>query len=120
MAVLTVGWFTLRPTPHGNRGSELPRDWSRWLNEHDALANFLAFLAFGFFAFFFTGNRGENPFKSRLLFGLLGFIVVIEAIQNFIPGRVFDWQDIAAGWCGIIVAASIFGLWYFARGRRTK
>ena len=103
-------FFALRPAPHGDRLRGLPKPVAEWLNQHDNLSNFAAFLILSGLAFRLRSSSPSQ--KSAPWFqrhrGVLGFflllVLVIEIVQHWIPGRVSDWRDVATGWGGILVA----------------
>ncbi|HYE33175.1 MAG TPA: glycosyltransferase family 2 protein [Methylomirabilota bacterium] len=101
-------WFTLTPTPGGGRAKELGSRLAAIVNASDFLSNLLAFalLAGGAFVLgsaSFGKASARSFFRRRpaVLATLLLLVMLLEAAQFFIPGRVPDLLDLAAGWGGV-------------------
>ena len=109
-------FFALRPAPHGDRLRGLPEPIATWLNRHDNLSNFAAFLILSGLGF--RQRSSSRPQESAPWFHhhrrVLGFflllVLLIEFLQHWIPGRVSDWHDVATGWSGILTAWTLDGL----------
>ena len=116
-AALAVAlFFALRPSPHGERLRGLPEPISKWLNQHDNLSNFAAFLILSGLAFRLRcSSRPQEPAPwvhrhHRVLGFFLLLVLLIEFLQHWIPGRQSDWHDVATGWSGIFTAWMLDGL----------
>ena len=84
-------------------GCLLPAKWIPPI-KHDKAAHFVAFAGLVFIA------RMNTTTLSELLVWLAGLTVaglLIEILQQFVPGRHFCWEDMRANAAGILVA-SIF------------
>ena len=116
-------FFALRPSAHGERLRGLPEPVAKWLNQHDDLSNFAAFLILSGLAF--RLHRSSRPQESAPWFRrhhrVLGFflllVLLIEFLQHWIPGRQSDWHDVATGWSGILAAWMLDGL--LSRSQKT-
>ena len=112
-----VLFYALRPSLHGERVHGMPRAVASWINLHDGASNVLTFVVLGSLGFW-SGwrprrpvaepNIGASPARMNRrwlrMIGLLGLVASLELAQVWIPGRVCDLQDIAAGWAGILIA----------------
>ena len=108
-------FFALRPSPHGERLRGLPEPVAKWLNRHDDLSNFAAFLILAGLAFRLRRSARTQPpapwFRRphRVLGFFLLLVLLIEFTQHWIPGRQSDWHDVATGWSGILAAWMLDG-----------
>jgi VanZ family protein len=82
-------------------GCLLPARWMPPLR-HDKWMHFFAFAGLSVFARLIAENASELIlwFIGLLLAGLL-----IEILQNWVPGRKFCWRDMAANTAGIALIA---------------
>ena len=109
-------FFALRPSAHGERLRGLPEPIGKWLNQHDDLSNFAAFLILSGLAFRLRRSARPQPpapwfhRHHRVLGFFLLLVLLIEFTQHWIPGRQSDWHDVATGWSGILVAWTLDGL----------
>ena len=109
-------FFALRPSAHGERLRGLPEPVAKWLNQHDDLSNFAAFLVLSGLAFRLRSSSRPPPpapwFRRhrRVLGFFLLLVLLIEFLQHWIPGRQSDWHDVATGWSGILAAWMLDGL----------
>jgi VanZ family protein len=88
--------------------SSLPEDtWFSLIPFFDKLVHFALFFGITLSWLNLASPRIERTIMIVLLFGL-GWL--IEYLQTFIPGRSFDYQDIIADVCGVLIA-SILLLW---------
>ena len=125
-----VLFFSLRPSPNGERVGGIPREVAQWINGHDGWSNCLAFAFLAFFGFCVTrkpdagktrpGFREPSLLESRWRrWGMLcALIFLLEFVQLWIPGRVFDWRDLAVGWFGS--GCALLAWQYFAGKRRVS
>ena len=67
------------------------------------------FFLFGIFVYLLQGNIRAVPAKKAAVSALAGalFALMIEFLQNFIPGRSPDHWDLLAGAAGIAAFAAI-------------
>lgn len=105
-ALAGMGALAFMPEPEIKRLGFVPRDVAVFFDRNDFLKNLLGFgalrvaLAVGLAPFAFTrGWRGG----AWVTLSALGFVVLLEAGQMFLPKRNFDWNDILAGGLGVIV-----------------
>ena len=109
-------FFALRPAPHGDRLRGLPEPIATWLNQHDNLSNFAAFLILSGLGFRQRSSSRPQPpapwfHRHRRVLGFfLLLVLLIEFLQHWIPGRQSDWHDVATGWSGILAAWMLDGL----------
>jgi glycopeptide antibiotics resistance protein len=88
----------------------LPSTFAGWVALHDEWSNVLAFLILTFLGL--LANAESPRFVDRPAVRVTGavlLVLLIEVLQLWIPGRVFDPRDIAAGWAGVL------GGWLLAR-----
>lgn len=89
----------------------------RWFAEHDDFNNIAAFGGLAMVAFLVGGrshgrkNAGVSGAFARMfasrtsrLAGMLAMVCILETLQNWIPGRVSELQDVCTGWSGIFAA----------------
>ena len=109
--------LALHPNTRGEVNHLLPAGVVRWINSgHDEEENLFAFLILGTFALC-SGRHSERDsgaagseivrlLRSRpaRMAALMGLVCAIELVQNFIPGRVADLDDVCTGWSGIFAA----------------
>jgi hypothetical protein len=104
----------------------------RWFAEHDDFNNIAAFGGLAMVAFLVgcpspggkkagALNAFACTFASRTsrLAGMLAMVCLLEALQNWIPGRVSELQDVCTGWSGIFAAWLLCAL-LDARGRSCR
>lgn len=109
--------LALHPNTRGEVNHLLPADVVKWINNgHDEEENLFAFLILGTFALFSgrcserdsggAGSKVVRLLRSRpaRMAALMGLVCAIELVQNFIPGRVADIDDVCSGWSGIFAA----------------
>lgn len=81
---------------------------ARWLPpvRNDKWMHFIAFAGLSIFARLLA----NSPFELACWFlGLLLAGLLIEILQNWVPGRKFCWRDMAANTAGVsLIAASTF------------
>ena len=112
-----VLFYTLRPSLYGERVHGMPRAVASWIKLHDGASNVLMFVVLGSLGFWYGWRprptaadpiAGLSPVRRNRrclrMIGFLGLVALLELAQVWIPGRVCDWQDIAAGWAGILIA----------------
>lgn len=104
-----IGFLALRTSPYLQYIAWMPRGVGVWADSNGILRNVVAFLALGFAVFFLVG-RGW-----RTVLALATFATGVEVAQRWIPGRVFDWRDIAASVAGVLLAW--LAAWPFRRRR---
>ena len=77
------------------------------------------FVGFGFMAVFALGAGGNrrNWKGISLLFLVLGFGVVIEVVQYYLPYRTFNPVDIFANLCGVGFGGLVYKVVSRGRGR---
>lgn len=81
---------------------------ARWLPplRNDKWMHFFAFAGLSIFARPLANTQTELAFW---LFGLLLAGLLIEILQNWVPGRKFCWRDMAANTAGVsLIAATSF------------
>ncbi|MDQ3392957.1 MAG: VanZ family protein [Bacteroidota bacterium] len=96
-------------------GNAMPNTGSLNIPNSDKIGHFIIFAVFAFLLFrgFAKQNKFEVLNSYPLLFSLIisvSFGIVIEFIQNNIPGRSFDPLDILANTIGIALGLGIFYL----------
>ena len=109
--------LAMQPNTRGEVNHLLPAAMVKWINDdHDEEENLLAFSILGIFALCFgrhseSGTAGAGSvaarwFRSRAarMAALMVLVCVIELVQNCIPGRVADMDDVCTGWSGIFAA----------------
>ena len=136
MSLAVVLFFTLRPSLHGERVHGMPRGLASWVNGPDSSSNVLTFVVLGSLGFW-SGwrprrpvaepNVGVSPARMNRrwlrMIGFLGLVASLELAQVWIPGRVCDLQDIAAGWAGILIAWLVWDVlarWLEANAARAR
>jgi hypothetical protein len=71
-------------------------------------------LAFAMLALWFTGQYARSSY-GRIAMLLLGYGLLIEVVQSFVPYRTAEWADLAADALGIgvglAIAAGVTGGW---------
>lgn len=82
-------------------GCLVPNEWLPPL-PNDKL---LHFLAFGLLALLLARMVPGGWVLQLYLLGLLGGALLIEILQNLVPGRKFCWRDMAANAAGIATVA---------------
>ncbi|NHZ32163.1 VanZ family protein [Massilia rubra] len=82
-------------------GCLVPNEWLPPL-PNDKLMHFLAF---GLLALLLARMVPGGWFLQLCLLGLLGAALLIEILQNLVPGRKFCWRDMAANAAGIATVA---------------
>ena len=118
-----VIFYALRPSLHGERTQGIPHALAFWINLHDGGSNVLAFAALASLGFWSSELRHGPALESRgakdlaarnqggwRLVGLLSLVVLLEVAQIWIPGRVSDAKDVAAGWVGVLLAWCLWRL----------
>jgi len=104
-----VLFCTLQPARNGLRGIGIPVELRNWFNYHDDLANFAGFGALACLwlnPVLLESRRIVSVWKSAILLGLI--VIMIETTQLGLPGRVADWNDVAAAWGGIMCATALY------------
>jgi hypothetical protein len=107
VVVLSCGlWLSLRPLQESVRFFFLPEILSNWLDAHDRLVNFLAFLVFTWITIKTFDVKKPSVFLT-ILFSILSLMTLIEFMQIQIAGRSVDAMDVISGFWGSICAVFI-------------
>lgn len=93
-----IAFLALRSSPYLQYVPWMPRRLGVWADSNGVARNAVAFFGLGLAVFLLVGRRIAH------LAALCVFSAAIEVAQRWIPGRVFDWQDIVAGTIGILLA----------------
>lgn len=97
-----IAFLALRTSPYLQYIPWMPRSVGIWADHHGILRNVAAFFMFALVVLLLLGHSW-----SRVA-ALCVFATAVEFGQRWVPGRVFDWWDIAAS------IAGIFAAWPFA------
>jgi glycopeptide antibiotics resistance protein len=110
LGVAAVLYFSWLPDPNiGSRGY-FP-DWlGAWINRNGNLRTAVPFVALGALGEWLVSRRR----RGWVLGTLLALVLVAELGQLALPGRTFDWGDVA--WA---LAGSVAGMALVALGKRT-
>ena len=95
---------SLRESPHLSELQWMPTSLGQWIDSHGVGRNVVAF---GLVALALSAGRRSTRQIFAWCLGLAVLAATLEVAQLWLPRRVFDWKDIAAGWAGIAVAGSI-------------
>lgn len=108
-----LAFLALRSSPYLQYIPWMPRRIGVWADHNGIVRNVVAFFALGFALFLLVG-RGP-----LLVLGACAFATAVEVAQLWIPGRIFDWNDIVASIAGILLAwplawlcVRFFGRWF--------
>ena len=93
-----LGYLSLRSSSFMEQVPWMPHWLGVWADHHGVGRNTAAFFGGGLILFVVVGRR------VRHLVAASGFATAIEVAQIWIPGRIFDWRDIAASLAGIGLA----------------
>jgi VanZ family protein len=99
-------WLSLRPLQESVRFFFLPEILSNWLDAHDRLVNFFAFLVFTWITIKTFDVKKPSVFLT-ILFSILSLMTLIEFMQIQIAGRSVDAMDVISGFWGSICAVFI-------------
>jgi hypothetical protein len=94
----TIAFLALRTSPYLQYVPWMPRRIGIWADHHGIVRNVAAFFALALAVYFLVG-RGWWTVIALCAFG-----TGVEVAQLWIPGRVFDWWDIAASITGVLLA----------------
>lgn len=111
LALAATLYAGLKTTPEMRSLPGMPVAWGDWLDAHDFLKNTVGFAVLAGAAHF------AFPRRVALNAGALALLVVgIELTQRLLPQRIFDLNDIVAGWLGVALATLAWRI--VARGKR--
>jgi hypothetical protein len=103
---IALGLFlTLRPTGTFRTLSWMPRAIEEWADGHGRIRNVPAFALLAVPCLIVVNGRRA---RRKAILALAGFVAVTEFAQCFIPNRMFEWQDIACGWAGLLLSWGLF------------
>ena len=92
IALLTVSYLMLTPEP--------PHPQMLDFNQSDKLEHLISFLILAFLA---DVGWAESGFVARKYLPLLGYAIVIESLQYFVPGREVSSLDLLANASGLLL-----------------
>lgn len=98
-------YLTLRPTGSFRTLWWLPRVIEEWADGHGRIRNLPAFALLAVPCLVVVNGRRA---RRKTILALAVFVAVTEFAQRFIPNRMFEWQDIACGWTGLLLTWGIF------------
>jgi glycopeptide antibiotics resistance protein len=93
-----IAFFALRASPYLQYIPWMPRSIGVWADHNGVLRNTVAFFVFALAVYLLVGCRVWH------IVALSCFATLVEVAQRWVPGRVFDWDDIVASIAGILLA----------------
>ena len=107
LAVAAICYLALKPSPSIQNIPLMPRALGRWLEHEDFFCNVSGFLVLtiAIHGTFARWRRESAPAVAGRALMLAGLVAGLEVAQLWLPKRVFDLQDIAAGWLGVVLGS---------------
>jgi VanZ family protein len=105
VCMMAAGFLLIRESPRINPLNLLPRRWGLWLDtvfdfRTYLLAVILSLVPAGFF--FSNGKQ-----RRRFLIAILGFLLVGEICQIWVPTRTFSFWDLLYSVLGVLTVEGI-------------
>ena len=103
----TICYLALKPSPSLQDIPLMPRPFGRWLEQYDFLCNVSGFwlLTLVVHATWARWREEEATAVAWRALPLIGLVAGLETMQWWLPKRVFDLHDIAAGWLGVALGS---------------
>lgn len=107
ISIAVICYLALKPSPSIQNIPLMPRALGRWLEHEDFFCNVSGFVALTVVIHTtFARWRFEPAAAVARRAVLLAVLVAgLEIAQLWLPKRVFDLHDIAAGWLGVVLAS---------------
>jgi VanZ family protein len=100
---VVIAFLALRTSPYLQYISWMPRRVGVWADHNGIVRNTVAFFGFSLVVLGLLGARVAH------VLAICAFGTAIEVAQLWIPGRTFDWRDIAASVAGVVLAWPVAG-----------
>jgi glycopeptide antibiotics resistance protein len=110
LGVVAVLYFSWLPDPNIGSLPYFPDGLGAWINHYGNLRTAIPFVALGALGEWLVGRRR----RGWVLGTLLALVLVAELGQLALPGRTFDWGDVA--WA---LVGAVGGMAVIAVGKRT-
>ncbi len=119
-SVAAICYLALKPSPSIQNVPLMPRALGRWFEQEDFFCNVSGFfvLTVVIHATFARWRREAAGAVAWRALGLAVLVAGLEIAQLWLPKRVFDRHDIAAGWLGVVLASAPWLIATFTMRRR--